>query len=411
VEGTGTLELASSERDDLHRIDVRELNAALLSLARYPVLSAFRYQHSAGAAPPLSLAVTRFADAGVLAAVAERATATTLVTVEGRTLTEVALWVQNRAQPFLKVTLPTGASIVSVEVAGESAKPVLGADGTRVPLLRPGFRPSGPYAVSFVYVHGGTPLTNKGVMPMTLPKMDMPIGFVEWEVFVPDRYRVRHVDGNVIPARVVDMESAAVGVPGGTAGGVAGGVAARVDALSMPAKSGQIVGRAVDASGRVLPGVTVDVDAGGARRTATTGSDGVFVISNVPSGPVDVNARLEGFGPGRRSFIFDQRPRRVDFVMNVAGVTETVTVMADAPVGEQPQTSSDPVMRREVRPLENEKVAAQAAPSQNVVNLQRRAAGVLPVHVDVPRAGTSHRFVKALVVDEEPKAMIAYVRR
>jgi hypothetical protein len=56
----------------------------------------------------------------------------------------VSLTVQNRAQPFLKVTLPAGASIVSVNVAGEAAKPVLGLDGTRVPLLRPGFRRADP---------------------------------------------------------------------------------------------------------------------------------------------------------------------------------------------------------------------------------------------------------------------------
>ena len=42
-----------------------------------------------------------------------------------------------------------------------------------------------------------------------------------------------------------------------------------------------------------------------------------------------------------------------------------------------------------------------AAPSQNVINLQRRTAGVLPIRVDVPRAGTSHQFVKPLLVDQE----------
>ena len=140
IEGVGTLDLTAAERDGMHRIDVRELNRALQSLARLPILSAFRYQRTAGAAPGLALDVKRFADAGVLAAVADRAVATTLVTSEGRALTEVTLTVQNRAQPFLKVTLPPGASIVSVEVAGEAAKPALGADGTRVPLLRPGLR-------------------------------------------------------------------------------------------------------------------------------------------------------------------------------------------------------------------------------------------------------------------------------
>ena len=68
-------------------------------------------------------------------------------------LTEVQLTLRNRAQPFMKVTLPAGATMLSVEVAGETAKPVMGSDGTRVPLLRAGFRPDGPYSVSFVYLH------------------------------------------------------------------------------------------------------------------------------------------------------------------------------------------------------------------------------------------------------------------
>ena len=52
-----------------------------------------------------------------------------------------------------------------------------------------------------------------------------------------------------------------------------------------------------------------------------------------------------------------------------------------------------------------------AEPSQNVINLQRRTAGVLPVRVDVPRAGTSHQFVKPLVVDQETTVNLRYKRR
>ena len=50
------------------------------------------------------------------------------------------------------------------------------------------------------------------------------------------------------------------------------------------------------------------------------------------------------------------------------------------------------------------------APSQNVVNLQQRAAGVLPIRVDVPRAGISHEFVKPLVVGDSPTVTLRYKR-
>ncbi len=203
IEGVGTLELSAAEREPLHRIDVRELNRALQSLARLPLLSAFRYQRAAGANPTLAFDVKRFADAGVLAAVADRAVATTLVTSEGRALTEVILTVQNRAQPFLKVSLPQGATMVSVDVAGQPAKPVLGTDGTRVPLLRPGFRPNGPYHVSFVYLHAGTPFDKKGDIEMTLPRMDMPVGIVEWELFAPERYSIKSIGGNAIETNMM----------------------------------------------------------------------------------------------------------------------------------------------------------------------------------------------------------------
>jgi len=49
--------------------------------------------------------------------------------------------------------------------------------------------------------------------------------------------------------------------------------------------------------------------------------------------------------------------------------------------------------------------------SANVVNLQKRVAGVLPVAIDVPRAGTMFSFVRPLVLDEETKVTFSYKSR
>ncbi len=43
-----------------------------------------------------------------------------------------------------------------------------------------------------------------------------------------------------------------------------------------------------------------------------------------------------------------------------------------------------------------------------MLDLQKRVAGVLPVRVDVPRAGNSYRFARALVLDEETKVTFTY---
>jgi hypothetical protein len=421
VEGTGTLELtAPGESADnparvLHRIDVRELNGSLQSLSRSPVLAAYRYQRTP-AAPAASLAmdVKRFGDVGVVAAVAERAVATTLVTAEGRALTEIALTMQNRAQPFLKVALPKGATMVSVEVAEQAAKPVVGADGIRVPLLRPGFRPNGPYVVSFVYLYSGAPFAKKGDVQLTLPKIDVPIGIAEWEVFVPDQYSTKVVDGNVID-RSVFPGAASVRPPTVHHDVSNRRLSDARDFADVAGRAGQIRGRVVDQGGAAIPGATVRFDAGAASQTTVTGADGTYVLSNVPSGVVAVAARLSGFQEARHSLDFVQQPRRVDFVLRIGGVEETVTVTGETPMVDTKSSSTSMTFRMDMpesRDREkDEKKQTFEPPSQNVINLQQRTAGVLPVRVDVPRAGTSHQFVKPLVMDQETTVSLRYKRR
>jgi hypothetical protein len=239
--------------------------------------------------------------------------------------------------------------------------------------------------------------------------MDIPVGIVEWEVFVPDNYSVRAFDGNVIDRGLMERAVVSMSANGresgtghgigsgkgaGTGPGVGGGVYRAPATNALP---GQIRGQAKDASGMALPGVMVVLESGRSRQVATTGPDGAFVLSGVPSGPVTMTAQLAGFASERRSFTFDQQPQQVDFTLPVdVSLAETVTVTGDGPRGDKKNTRD---------------VEKQVEPSQNVINLQRRTAGVLPVRVDVPRAGTSHQFVKPLVVDQETVVSFRYKRR
>ena len=417
VEGLGTMEVSSPDMPGLRRIDVRELDPAVASVARDSLLAAYRYQRIGDEPPALTLDVKRFADAAVLAAVAERAVATTLVTTEGRALTEITLWIRNRAQSFMKVALPAGSSIVSVEVAGLPAAPVEGADGSRVPLLRPGLRTDGLYAVSFAYLHGGTPFLKRGDMQMTLPAMDVPVNVVEWELFVPDRIRADRFDGNVIGAQLLDVFGAGrgsgIGAGSGSGigegfGGGAGGGSSR-PALSplAPAMPGQIAGRVLDQSGAPLPGVMVTVESGGRKQQLFTATDGSYVASNVAPGNVTVSGELQGFKHARRSVA--QTGGQVDLTLEVGGVSETVTVSAESPsTGLNERVFTADKIGRSDDARKAAKMVQNEAPSVNMQNLQRRAAGVLPVRMDVPRAGTSHRFVRPLVIDEPTVVTFRY---
>jgi hypothetical protein len=173
----------------------------------------------------------------------------------------------------------------------------------------------------------------------------------------------------------------------------------------------------IDESGAVLPGVTVTaIGAGNVRRNAVTDGNGFFTLHGVPSGTVTITSEISGFSTARRRLVFDQRPRQVDFTMRVNALNETVSVEADAPLIDTKTSEVNVTIRPNANAAQRDgerrpgDEAQQAAP-QNIIDLQRRVAGVLPVAVDVPRAGTAYRFVKPLVLDEEIRVTFRYKTR
>jgi hypothetical protein len=99
-------------------------------------------------------------------------------------------------------------------------------------------------------------------------------------------------------------------------------------------------------------------------------------------------------------------------MLSVGAATETVEVTADAPILNTENATLSSLNGRnfsKVVPLAPGAVSRNA--SANVVNLQKKVAGVLPVPIDVPRAGTSFSFVRPLVLDEETKVTFSYKSR
>jgi hypothetical protein len=411
VEGAGTMEITATEGGGLKRMDVKETNPYLRSLAHFPPQAAFRYHRQPSESPTLALEWVRFPDGSVLAAVAESAEVTTLVTSEGKSLTEIKLVVKNQAQPFLKVTLPAGASILSADVAGEPVKPVQGPDGSRVPLLRPGFRPTDSYTVSFVFVHSGAPFAKKGGAELSLPNMDIPINLLSWEVFLPERYKVKDFGGDVIAANLVPSafrEEVAINEQVPQAGKVPPG--ARMEAFP-----GQMGGYVVDPSGAVISNsrVTISSPDTGVTRTVTTDSQGRWVIAGLPSGNYKAQADATGFKSSAFNLHYDaDQPSLYNFSLSVGAAMETVEVTATAVQLQTENAEVGTINGRNVMSLP--KLAPGAVgqnASANVMNLQKRVAGVLPIPIDVPRAGTSFAFVRPLVLDEETKVTFSYKSR
>jgi hypothetical protein len=139
--------------------------------------------------------------------------------------------------------------------------------------------------------------------------------------------------------------------------------------------------------------------AGNAQRKTDTDLNGRWVMSGVASGRVRITVEAPGFNADVENVDYaNYRPGWISSVLRVGTVTESVMV-----------TSAEISTKKLPPPPPPPKAEPQNAPaSANVVNLQKRVAGVLPIAIDVPRAGTSFRFVRPLVVDEETKVTFTY---
>ncbi|HXC68937.1 MAG TPA: carboxypeptidase-like regulatory domain-containing protein [Pyrinomonadaceae bacterium] len=408
IEGIGALELTAKESGALRRMDLREAGAITRSLAHAPLQAAFRYNRRGTEAPKLQLDWKEFSDADVLSAVAERATVTTLTNVEGRSLTEVSLRVRNHAQPFLKVELPAGAQLVTAEVEGEPVRPVTGTDGSRVPLLRANLDSSKAYTVSFVYLSSGSRFGKNGSYDMGLPRLDIPVNLLTWEVLLPDRLDVKQFGGNAFAAELFPSAAQNILIDGADDKDYEANFWNSSDISTLEA--GQIGGIVVDPNGAIVPNASITAVNTQMGMSLSTRSDGEghWVISGMQPGPVKVTIASPGFMNFQQDLELQaSTPFRMGTTLQVGGVAATVTVTDGRGLANLSSGT--------IRGLEDNAKKTQAAqlntPSQNVFNLQRRVAGILPVRIEVPRSGKSYRFVRPLVLDEETRISFQYKSR
>ena len=133
----------------------------------------------------------------------------------------------------------------------------------------------------------------------------------------------------------------------GRAGRYAGRIVLALAVWALPAVqaahaqviTGSVSGTIRDASGGVLPGVTVTLTGPALQRasiTAVTAADGTYRISLIPPGTYSVQAVLSGFTAQHRDDVEValNRQTTLDFTLSIASVSEAVQVSAVAPVVE-----------------------------------------------------------------------------
>src|SRR2546421_9486126 len=106
--------------------------------------------------------------------------------------------------------------------------------------------------------------------------------------------------------------------------------------LRAQSASGTVLGSVRDSTGAAIPAATITItnQQTGFRREAPTDSNGDYEIPYVPLGAYVLTAKARGFKTVERSGLtleIDQKAR-LDFVLTVGDVSETVTVTEAPPL-------------------------------------------------------------------------------
>jgi len=201
IQVTGGVEVTPEEAiTGLQLVDAKELPAGLSSGATSPIVLSLKYLRHPFSA---DLKVVRHETQPVLGAAIDTTSYVVQVTDDGDCVTRAVYTVRNNRKQFLEVTLPeSGAiSLWSSFVAGKPVRPSKTREGKiLLPLEKSSYVGSelGSFTVEIIYYSNlGASLRTAGMIPITLPEVDLPISRSMLTLFAPARYEYVRVGGSM----------------------------------------------------------------------------------------------------------------------------------------------------------------------------------------------------------------------
>jgi hypothetical protein len=223
VEILGAGEIKDQKAQGLEDADATDLGA-MIANRQSPALVAFRARAGdAGAARSLSINVARYDQQAVLMANIEEARYDVLISADGKELVQARYAVRNNQRNFVKITLPTGATVWSASLAGKPVRPGQSPDGSLLlPLEKSrGAEDAPAFPVEILYLVKATAWQDKGHERVTLPALDLPISRTGMLLYYPPAYKLNAEPGSFHTQEYQGPTSALLlpAVEGGTAGG------------------------------------------------------------------------------------------------------------------------------------------------------------------------------------------------
>src|SRR5437660_10900845 len=227
VEVLGAGEIKDLKSEGLDNADATDLGE-MVSSRQLPSLAAFRFRTGdANLLRALSLNVARYTPQAVLLANVSEARYPVLISSQGNTLVQARYAVQNNQRNFLKITLPSGATLWSASLAGKAVRPGQSPDGSLLlPLDKARTGEEAPeFAVEIVYLSRGSAWNDKGQFKLALPALDLPVSRTGLLVYHPPLFKVTPEPGTFRTDPYANPLSSALNAPAAF-GGIAGGMSA-----------------------------------------------------------------------------------------------------------------------------------------------------------------------------------------
>ena len=212
VEILGAGEIKDQKAQGLEDADATDLGEMVAS-RQSPALVAFRARSGeAGATRSLSVNVARYDQQAVLMANIEEARYQVLMSADGKELVQARYAVRNNQRNFVKVTLPAGATVWSVSLAGRPVRPGQSPDGSLLlPLEKSRGGDDAPaFAIEILYLAKAAAWNDKGLEKVTLPALDLPISRTGLLLYYPPLFKVSAEPGMFRTQQYVNPTSAAL---------------------------------------------------------------------------------------------------------------------------------------------------------------------------------------------------------
>jgi hypothetical protein len=192
VEVLGAGEIKDLKTQGLENADATELGD-FVAARQSPSMVAFRFRSAdARAARTLTVDIARYAQQAVLVANIEEARYRVLLSKEGKSLVQAMYAIRNNQKNFLKITLPTGASIWSASLGGKPVRPGEATDGNLlVPLEKSRAGEEAPaFVLEIFYLVRQTAWSDKGKGTLALPSVDLPISRTGLLLYHPPLFKL-----------------------------------------------------------------------------------------------------------------------------------------------------------------------------------------------------------------------------